>query len=258
MNPPPSAPARYRSFHGPKRQLVGNHAGQVPPAWRPTGPYPTGPRNTNNKGGSKILLSQLPFDVGEKEVEELFKKTVGPLKESFLIYNSQGKSKGMAVVSFQKTEDAAMAKAKYDGKFVDGRRPIKIEIITDKTPSSSGSAPTEPAPPPSLIDRIQGRGNANPVPSAKKHSLPRQEAAVAAMMASSSFTPLNVTPNPDSTQSTHRRYKKGPKRLKKQTVQFVKVHPTHVNGTTKPKVAGKSKDDLDQEMDDYRAMGEQV
>ncbi|KAF5350889.1 hypothetical protein D9758_010553 [Tetrapyrgos nigripes] len=123
----------------------------------------------------------------------------------------------MAVVCFQKTEDAAMAKAKYDGKFVDGRRPIKIEIITDKTPfssSSSGSASAEPASPPSLIDRIQGRGNAK----TKKHSLPRQEAAVAAMMASpSSFTPLNVTPNPDSTQSTCRRYKKGPKRLKKQT-----------------------------------------
>ncbi|KAF5345896.1 hypothetical protein D9758_011389 [Tetrapyrgos nigripes] len=167
----------------------------------------------------------------------------------------------MVVVSFQKTEDAAMAKAKYDGKFVDGRRPIKIEVITDKTPSSSsssGSASTEPAPP-SLIDRIQGRGNAHAVPSTKKHSLPRQEAAVADMMASSSsFTPLNVTPNPDSTQSTRRRYKKGPKRLKKQTVQFVKVHPTNVNGTTKPKVVGKSKDDLDQEMDDYRAMGEQV
>ncbi|KAF5350855.1 hypothetical protein D9758_010550 [Tetrapyrgos nigripes] len=114
----------------------------------------------------------------------------------------------MAVVCFQRTEDAAMVKAKYDGKCVDGRRPIKIEVITDKTPSSSSSsgfASTEPAPP-SLIDRIQGRGNANAVPSTKKHSLPRQEAAVAAMMASSSsFTPLNVTPNPDSTQSTRRR-----------------------------------------------------
>jgi len=52
--------------------------------------------------------------------QELFRKTVGPLKESFLIYNSQGKSKGMAVVSFQRPGDAAVARTKYDGKIVDG------------------------------------------------------------------------------------------------------------------------------------------
>ncbi|KAF5350922.1 hypothetical protein D9758_010546 [Tetrapyrgos nigripes] len=178
----------------------------------------------------------------------------------------------MAVVCFQRTEDAAMAKAKYDGKFVDGRRPIKIEIITDKTPSSSSSSGSASAEPHLLpLSSIESRVGSSS--SIKNHSLPRQEAAVAARMASSSrsppyssssFTPLNVTPNPNSTQSTRRRYKKGPKRLKKQTVQFVKVHPAHAqqqgnaNGTTKSKVVAKSKDDLDQEMDDYRAMGEQT
>jgi hypothetical protein len=28
----------------------------------------------------------------------------------------------MAVVSFQRSEDAALAKTKYDGKFIDGRK----------------------------------------------------------------------------------------------------------------------------------------
>jgi THO complex subunit 4 len=51
----------------------------------------------------------------------LFRKTVGPLKESFLVYNSQGKSKGMAVVWFQQPGDALVARAKYNGKIVDGR-----------------------------------------------------------------------------------------------------------------------------------------
>lgn len=37
------------------------------------------------------------------------------------MYNSQGKSKGMAVVWFQRPGDAAVARAKYDGKIVDGR-----------------------------------------------------------------------------------------------------------------------------------------
>ena len=37
------------------------------------------------------------------------------------MYNSQGKSKGMAVVWFQRPGDALVARAKYDGKIVDGR-----------------------------------------------------------------------------------------------------------------------------------------
>lgn len=49
---------------------------------------------------------------------------MGPLKESFLIYNSQGKSKGMAVVTFQQPGDAAVARTKYDGKIVDGRESL--------------------------------------------------------------------------------------------------------------------------------------
>jgi len=72
MHAAPSAP-RYRSFHGPKRQVLGNNAGQVAPAWRVPGPStsaaPHGPRKPAVSSGSKILLSQLPADVGEKEVE---------------------------------------------------------------------------------------------------------------------------------------------------------------------------------------------
>lgn len=39
----------------------------------------------------------------------------------FLVYNNQGKSKGMAVVTFARPGDAAVARQKYDGKIVDGR-----------------------------------------------------------------------------------------------------------------------------------------
>lgn len=53
--------------------------------------------------------------------QDLFRKTVGPLKDAFIIYNSQGNSKGMAIVSFQRAADAAVAVAKYDKKIVDGR-----------------------------------------------------------------------------------------------------------------------------------------
>ena len=43
------------------------------------------------------------------------------MKESFLVHNSQGKSKGMAVVSFMRAGDAVIARTKYNGKIVDGR-----------------------------------------------------------------------------------------------------------------------------------------
>lgn len=103
--------------------------------------------------------------------QELFRKTIGPLRESFLVYNSQGKSKGMAVVSFARPGDAMLAKQKYDGKVVDGSklfmsmlcmnvdlrryfisgRPLKIEIITEGT---QVLGPTGPPATLSLLNRI--------------------------------------------------------------------------------------------------------
>lgn len=66
--------ARLNTYHGPKRQLLGNQSGQAPPAWRNgiTAPgqskRPSGSTSTQ-EGGSKILLSRLPADVTENEVE---------------------------------------------------------------------------------------------------------------------------------------------------------------------------------------------
>ena len=53
-------------------------------------------------------------------IQALFTKTVGPVKESFIVYNNQGNSKGMAVVYFARKEDAMIARAKYNGKIIDG------------------------------------------------------------------------------------------------------------------------------------------
>ncbi|KAJ4473094.1 hypothetical protein J3R30DRAFT_762938 [Lentinula aciculospora] len=190
---------RYNTFHGPKQRVLGNQAGNVAPAWRYGNNSGYGGARGQGLGGaqglrrqqtsgSKILLTQLPLDVGDKEVEELFIKTVGPLKESFIIYNNQGRSKGMAVVMFQRPGDAVIAREKYNGKFIDGRRPIRIELVSDTpaiptgpsipTSASQNAAPASytpsapntlntrhprapprapaptPAPPMSLIDRI--------------------------------------------------------------------------------------------------------
>ncbi|KAF8903378.1 hypothetical protein CPB84DRAFT_1707077 [Gymnopilus junonius] len=226
--------ARSNVFHGPKHQVLGQSATrQAPPAWKisPNGTAASGqllPASAKGKmvqeSGSRIFLSKLPIDVGEKEVEELFRKTVGPLKESFLVYNSQGNSKGMAVVWFQRPGDAAVARAKYDGKIVDGRRPIKIEILVDGVPAPP---PVKFPTPPSLLDRLAPSlpattRNVNDISSPR----PQQRA----------YRPLNVTPaSADEIPVPPRRVrqKKGPKRVNKR--------------------ASVNVADLDREMDDYRA-----
>ncbi len=70
--------ARLSAYHGAKRQLIGTTASQVAPAWR-TSNGTGGPAATNGstppfpkkalQRGSKILLSNLPMDVAEAEVE---------------------------------------------------------------------------------------------------------------------------------------------------------------------------------------------
>ncbi len=69
-----SSYTRYNTFHTPKQQVLGNNAGHAAPAWRVAGS--SGANASIGKGkqaasqaGSKILLSRLPVDVSEKEVE---------------------------------------------------------------------------------------------------------------------------------------------------------------------------------------------
>ncbi|CAK5262149.1 unnamed protein product [Mycena citricolor] len=234
--------ARLNAFHGTKRQVLGNHAGRAPPAWRGSnvGAYAKGKEVADGEtaGGSRIFLSRLPTDVGENEVEELFKKTVGPLRESFLIYNSQGRSKGMAVVTFQRPGDAAVAREKYDGKIVDGRRPIKIEIMVD----SARPLHSIPTGPPSLFERLRpgsdskiGAGGSSGGPS--RFITPQTKKAT--NLAPPAPPPRPATPHNATLAAPvppRRRAKKGPKRLKKQWA------------------TSRSKEELDKEMEDYRAL----
>jgi len=74
-----AGPARINSYHGTKRQLLGNQAGHAAPAWRNSNLPASGPSGINGHAtlaskklleqGSKILLSNLPMDVGETEIE---------------------------------------------------------------------------------------------------------------------------------------------------------------------------------------------
>ncbi|KAH9171369.1 hypothetical protein EDB89DRAFT_2070911 [Lactarius sanguifluus] len=212
--------ARLNAYHRTKRQLTGTSAGQVAPAWRSTNGAAAANGSTSPlskkaalQRGSKILLSNLPMDVAETEIEELFKRTVGPIKDMFIIYNSQGRSKGMAVVTFQRATDAVSAQSKYDGKVIDGRHKLKIELVTD----SDEPLPEVVKEQPSLLSRIAGtRPTSDPTPGDQLPAPPPQR-------------PVKKHTFSIVVSGPKKRTKKGPKRVKKSLAQ------------------------LDQEMEDYRA-----
>lgn len=54
--------ARLNDYHGPKQRILGNKAGHAPPAWK-------GARAAAPDVESKILMSRLPMDILENEVE---------------------------------------------------------------------------------------------------------------------------------------------------------------------------------------------
>jgi len=93
----------------------------------------------------KIVVSNLPTDVNEAQVKELFQTTVGPLREVNLHYDANGRSKGVASVIFQKKGDGNKAYQQYNNRLIDGKRPMKIEVVVD---------PSRLAPTPSLASRV--------------------------------------------------------------------------------------------------------
>jgi THO complex subunit 4 len=101
----------------------------------------TAPSNSD-----KIVVSNLPMDVNDAQVKELFATTVGPLRQVSIHYDAHGKSKGVAEVTFQRKGDATKAFQQYNNRLIDGKRPMKIEIILDPSKPQPLSARVAPAP----------------------------------------------------------------------------------------------------------------
>ncbi|KAK5997272.1 mRNA export protein mlo3 [Cladobotryum mycophilum] len=79
-------------------------------------------------GDSKVIVSNLPKDVSEKQIKEYFVQSVGPIKRVELSYGPNSQSRGIANVTFHRPEGASKALQNLNGLLVDGR-PIKIEIV---------------------------------------------------------------------------------------------------------------------------------
>ncbi|GAC74808.1 RRM motif-containing protein [Moesziomyces antarcticus T-34] len=73
--------------------------------------------------GSKIILSNLPLDVTEAQVKELFSTTIGPLRKVAMSYRANGQSTGVCTVEFQRADDAGRAYTQYNNRLIDGKAP---------------------------------------------------------------------------------------------------------------------------------------
>ncbi|KDR79999.1 hypothetical protein GALMADRAFT_136568 [Galerina marginata CBS 339.88] len=73
-----------------------------------------------SQGSEKIIVSNLPGDVNEAQIKDLFNQTVGALRDITLHYDASGRSKGIATVTFQKKGDGAKAFQQYNNRLIDG------------------------------------------------------------------------------------------------------------------------------------------
>ncbi|KAI5887163.1 uncharacterized protein SCHCODRAFT_02640902 [Schizophyllum commune H4-8] len=132
---------------GAKAQVLGTN--------RPKVPVVTGrPAAVSTQPSDKIIVSNLPLDVNEAAVKELFATTVGPLRSVMIHYDAGGRSKGIAVVNFQRSGDGNKAYQQYNNRLIDGKRPMKVEIVFDPSrpaaqslvqrvaPAAAAAAPT--------------------------------------------------------------------------------------------------------------------
>jgi THO complex subunit 4 len=75
----------------------------------------------------KLVVSNLASTVTQNDVRELFAR-IGPVKQAQLNYDANGKSKGIANVTFAKPGDAQKSFNEYNNRPLDNR-PMKIELI---------------------------------------------------------------------------------------------------------------------------------
>ncbi|KAJ4490221.1 hypothetical protein J3R30DRAFT_3420117 [Lentinula aciculospora] len=144
-----SRPRTHRrpSGRNARAQVLGNTAAATPAARQRIKAAKATPAQpaTTQQSADKIIVSNLPQDVNEQQVKELFHTTVGPLRDVTLHYDSAGRSKGVAAVQFQRKGDGTKAYQQYNNRLIDGKRPMKIEIVVN---------PTRAAPGPSLAARV--------------------------------------------------------------------------------------------------------
>lgn len=127
---------------------------------------------------TKIIVSNLPRDVDEKQIQDYFSQSVGPVKKVFLQYGPTGASQGRATIIFSKPGGANKALEVNNGVLVEGK-PMRIEIVVDASRATTHDTKTK-----TLSERISAPKSAAAQPKSagpKKDKVTEKPAAGSAV-----------------------------------------------------------------------------
>jgi len=85
----------------------------------------------------RLRVSNLDFNITHKDLMELFSK-LGSLTKNKIEYDDLGRSKGTALIEYEKHDSAVKAMQEYDGAVLDGRT-ITVEFDDDAKKRSGDS-----------------------------------------------------------------------------------------------------------------------
>ncbi|KAI9645121.1 RNA-binding RNA annealing protein [Ciborinia camelliae] len=116
---------------------------------------PSGPSGAN--APSRIVVSNLPYDVTEQQIKEYFHEAKLHTKSVQLVYGPNGASRGEANITFSRPGDAAAAVSKLNGVKVDNRA-LRVQLLVD----ASAAAALEEKVAKRLMDRISSTPKPQP------------------------------------------------------------------------------------------------
>ncbi|KAH7385739.1 hypothetical protein BKA66DRAFT_569575 [Pyrenochaeta sp. MPI-SDFR-AT-0127] len=127
---------------------------------------PTAPA-ASSAGETKIMVSNLPLDVEQGQLQDYFAGAVGVgrPKKILLQYGPNGRSLGSATIIFNKHEQAVKATNALNGVKIDNR-PVRVEMLV-----SAANLPP-PARQPSLADRVTQPKKDKPKPATAAKATP--------------------------------------------------------------------------------------
>ncbi|KAG6818791.1 hypothetical protein H0H93_001601 [Arthromyces matolae] len=183
---------------GARAQVLG--APKASPAARARVAANTAPAKAPAQPSSteKIIVSNLPTDVNEAQIKELFSQTVGPLREVTLHYDANGNSKGTASVHFQRKGDGTKAFQQYNNRLIDGKKPMKIEIVVAPATVTLAQRVSPAAGTTAAPAKTAGRGRRRPARGGRKERPAKSAADLDAEMEdyTASNAPAAAAPAP--------------------------------------------------------------
>uniref|UniRef100_A0A7S3K5J2 RRM domain-containing protein n=1 Tax=Aureoumbra lagunensis TaxID=44058 RepID=A0A7S3K5J2_9STRA len=89
-----------------------------------------GPRQGQIDPAKSIFVSNIPYDVLEKELRQLF-GSIGRVVDVIVEYDNSGRSKGKATIQMDNSKNALRAIETYNENTIDGRT-LRITLLAEK------------------------------------------------------------------------------------------------------------------------------